>query len=128
MAQHGGSFENYYYRDQVTHVICSNLTDQKIKLFHKERCASQSAALLQHQNSSSAPRSCAKIHVLQHHRLPTPIIRPEWIVDSLKANKLLPVSAFASQQALSYPSASHMQARKSYSALDLHTCTQSYLG
>ncbi|KAK9805394.1 hypothetical protein WJX73_010812 [Symbiochloris irregularis] len=63
MAQHGGSFENYYYRDQVTHIICSNLTDQKIKHFHKER-------------------------------MPTPIIRPEWIVDSLKADKLLPLREY----------------------------------
>ena len=37
MAQHGGVFENYYHRGTVTHIICSNLTDQKVKLFLKER-------------------------------------------------------------------------------------------
>lgn len=37
MAQHGGVFENYYHRSTVTHIICSNLTDQKVKLFAKER-------------------------------------------------------------------------------------------
>ena len=39
MALHGGRFENYYYRDRVTHIICSNLTDAKIKAYAKERCA-----------------------------------------------------------------------------------------
>lgn len=38
MAQHGGRFEVYYYRDRVTHIICSNLTDAKVKQFHKSRC------------------------------------------------------------------------------------------
>ena len=38
MALHGGCFVNYYSRDTVTHIICSNLTDQKLKLFAKERC------------------------------------------------------------------------------------------
>ena len=40
MALHGGRFENYYYRDRVTHIICSNLTDAKIKAYAKERCVS----------------------------------------------------------------------------------------
>lgn len=39
MALHGGRFENYYARDRVTHIICSNLTDAKIKAYAKERCA-----------------------------------------------------------------------------------------
>lgn len=37
MALHGGRFENYYHRSRVTHIICSNLTDAKIKAFAKER-------------------------------------------------------------------------------------------
>ena len=37
MALHGGRFENYYYRDAVTHFICSNLPDTKLKQLAKER-------------------------------------------------------------------------------------------
>ena len=29
--RHGGRFENYFSRDRVTHIICSNLPDSKIK-------------------------------------------------------------------------------------------------
>jgi hypothetical protein len=39
MALHGGRFVNYYTRDTVTHIICSNLTDAKVKIFERERCA-----------------------------------------------------------------------------------------
>lgn len=37
MALHGGRFVNYYSRDTVTHIICSNLTDAKVKIFERER-------------------------------------------------------------------------------------------
>ena len=37
MMTYGGCFENYYSNAIVTHIICSNLTDQKLKLFAKER-------------------------------------------------------------------------------------------
>lgn len=37
MAEQGGSFENYFSSERVTHIICSNLTDQKLKLYAKER-------------------------------------------------------------------------------------------
>lgn len=45
MALHGGRFENYYHRDRVTHIVCSNLTDAKIKSFAKERCGYRAWAL-----------------------------------------------------------------------------------
>jgi hypothetical protein len=48
----------------VTHIICSNLPDAKVKHLQKERS-------------------------------PTPIVRPEWIVDSLQAGAVLPVRATA---------------------------------
>lgn len=31
MMRHGGHFENYFSRHRVTHIICSNLPDSKIK-------------------------------------------------------------------------------------------------
>lgn len=31
MLKHGGRFENYFSRRRVTHIICSNLPDSKIK-------------------------------------------------------------------------------------------------
>ena len=37
MAAYGGRFEMYYSRQIVTHIICSNLPDSKVKHFHKER-------------------------------------------------------------------------------------------
>ncbi len=37
MSMHGGAFKNYYSRSTVTHIICSNLPDAKVKAFEKER-------------------------------------------------------------------------------------------
>eukprot|EP00803_Ostreobium_quekettii_P007207 evm.model.scf_1084.2 EVM.evm.TU.scf_1084.2 scf_1084:6744-14924(+) len=37
MAIHGGGFENYYSRSRVTHIVCSNLPDTKIKQFRLQR-------------------------------------------------------------------------------------------
>lgn len=45
----------------VTHIVCSNLPDAKVKQLQKERS-------------------------------PTPIVRPEWVVDCIQAGRLLPVS------------------------------------
>lgn len=38
MAANGGIFEVYYSRQRVTHIICSNLPNAKIKALEKERC------------------------------------------------------------------------------------------
>jgi len=59
MAENGGRFENYYSRE-VTHIVCCNLPDSKVKHF-------------------------------AHERSPPPTVRPEWVVDSLAAGRLLPV-------------------------------------
>lgn len=59
MAENGGRFENYYSR-AVTHIVCCNLPDSKVK--HHA-----------------------------HERNPPPTVRPEWVVDSLAAGRLLPV-------------------------------------
>ena len=37
MQEHGGRYENYYARPAVTHIIASNLTDAKIKIYQRER-------------------------------------------------------------------------------------------
>ncbi|KAJ3678135.1 hypothetical protein LUZ60_001938 [Juncus effusus] len=58
MMKHGGRFVNYFSRHTVSHIICSNLPDSKIKNFR------------------------AFSHGL-------PVVKPEWIVDSLGANTLL---------------------------------------
>jgi DNA repair protein REV1 len=44
MALHGGRFENYYSRSTVSHIICSNLTDAKVKHFQRERCPTSCVA------------------------------------------------------------------------------------
>uniref|UniRef100_A0A383W0I0 DNA polymerase kappa n=1 Tax=Tetradesmus obliquus TaxID=3088 RepID=A0A383W0I0_TETOB len=66
MALHGGRFETYYYRNRVTHIICNNLPDTKLKQ-------------------------------LAHARDPVPIVKPEWIVASLRAGQLLPTKDFLLQ-------------------------------
>lgn len=72
MALHGGRFVNYYSRDTVTHIICSNLTDAKVKIFERERN-------------------------------PKPVVRPEWIVDSMKAHRLLPHEGYVLQRLRAQP-------------------------
>lgn len=37
MAQHGGRFSNYYSRSSITHIICENLPDAKVKQYERER-------------------------------------------------------------------------------------------
>lgn len=37
MAVHGGGFENYYYRDRVTHIVCNSVPDAKLKQLASER-------------------------------------------------------------------------------------------
>jgi hypothetical protein len=60
MALHGGRYEMYYHRATVTHIICSNLPNAKVKAYEAERN-------------------------------PTPVVRPEWVVECIKAGCLLPV-------------------------------------
>lgn len=69
MAENGGRFENYYSRE-VTHIVCCNLPDSKVKHF-------------------------------AHERSPPPTVRPEWVVDSLAAGRLLPVRRAAALWPLS---------------------------
>ena len=57
--EHGGAFEQYYHRDRVTHFICTHVASAKLENFIK--------------------RSHGKIKVM----------KPEWIIDSIKAGKLL---------------------------------------
>ncbi|KAL6209867.1 hypothetical protein ACLB2K_020806 [Fragaria x ananassa] len=58
MLNYGGRYENYFSRRRVTHIICSNLPDSKIK-----NLRSFSGGL--------------------------PVVKPNWVVDSVAANKLL---------------------------------------
>lgn len=39
MAAHGGRFANYYSKDTVTHIVCDNLPDTKLKQMLKSRSA-----------------------------------------------------------------------------------------
>ena len=65
MLSNGGGFANYYSRDAVTHVVCANLTDAKLAQLKRAD---------------------------RHH---PPVVRPEWVTQSLAAGKLLPCAAFA---------------------------------
>lgn len=93
MAQHGGNFEIYYHRGRVTHIICSNLTDAKVKIFQRERYALRrppECAVFRWNTLVQSRMPCLSLYWL--YRDPTPVVRPEWVVDSLKAGVLLPVS------------------------------------
>lgn len=125
MLLHGGRFEAYLYRQHVTHIICSNLPDTKLKQMARERCVWCAAAghrvvgvcsawgqvqpwpeggqVLAREPSAPGPCCCndGRAHA-QHplapaptHRDPLPVVRPEWIVASLQAGRVLPVSAAA---------------------------------
>jgi DNA repair protein REV1 len=63
MQMYGGMFQNYYSRRSVTHIVCSQLPDAKVKAMAKER---------------DRP----------------PVVRPEWITESIRAKKLLPIGDF----------------------------------
>ncbi|XP_042384403.1 DNA repair protein REV1-like isoform X2 [Zingiber officinale] len=58
MLRHGGRFENYFSRDTVTHIICSNLPNSKMR----------------------------NLRAFSHG---LPVVRPEWVLHSLAANRLL---------------------------------------
>lgn len=58
MLKYGGRFENYFSRHRVTHIICSNLPDSKIKNLRSFSCG-------------------------------LPVVKPNWVLDSVAANKLL---------------------------------------
>ncbi len=46
MALHGGGFQLYPTRSNITHVICSNLPDAKVKQYERERWAGAWSLLL----------------------------------------------------------------------------------
>ncbi|WOL04976.1 DNA repair protein REV1 isoform X3 [Canna indica] len=58
MLKHGGRFENYFSRHTVTHIICGNLPDSKMR----------------------------NLRAFSHG---LPVVRPEWVLDCLAANRLL---------------------------------------
>lgn len=63
MKMYGGSFQNYYSRSSVTHIVCSHLPDAKVKQMEKEK---------------DRP----------------PVVKPEWITESIRAGKLLSIGEY----------------------------------
>ena len=70
MLSNGGRFQNYYSRATVTHIVCAHLTMQKLEALAKAD---------------------------RHH---PPVVRPEWVVDSLRQGKLMPCARYALQGTL----------------------------
>ncbi|CAL9198055.1 DNA repair protein REV1-like isoform X1 [Musa acuminata AAA Group] len=58
MLKHGGRFENYFSKHTVTHIICGNLPDSKMR----------------------------NLRAFSHG---LPVVRPQWVLDCLAANRLL---------------------------------------
>ena len=105
MALHGGCFETYFSRDRVTHLVCSNLPDTKLKqLAANPRWAGgRPAGGVLGGLGAAGSRLCLQttLHALRvippppntQRRKPVAIVRPEWVVASLRAGHLLPVSS-----------------------------------
>ena len=60
MAGNGGTFEVYYFKHRVTHIICSNLPNAKIKALEKERYA-----VLHCWSIGQREGSCCKLSMIQ---------------------------------------------------------------
>lgn len=87
MLKHGGRFENYFSRHTVTHIICSNLPDSKIKNLRFAFLLTTytihfytSICLCISETSSFYCRSFSG---------ELPVVKPTWILDSVASNKLL---------------------------------------
>ncbi|KAI3695596.1 hypothetical protein L1987_78594 [Smallanthus sonchifolius] len=65
MLKHGGRFENYFSRQRVTHIICSNLPNSK-----------HMAVIIGNKCYRSFSRGL-------------PVVKPTWVLDSVAADKLL---------------------------------------
>ncbi|PSC71461.1 DNA repair REV1 [Micractinium conductrix] len=79
MAVHGGRFHNYYETKKVTHIVCANLPDFKVKEYERAR-------------------------------QPCPVVRPEWIVDSIAAGQRLPIQAYTLWQLRDAPGQQKLKA------------------
>jgi hypothetical protein len=87
VVQHGGKFCHYYMPNQVTHVIASNLSASKSRDL-------QYASPFTSSSSSSTSSACyVYTHascLISHNCRNSPVVRPEWITDSIKIGALLP--------------------------------------
>lgn len=87
MLKYGGRFENYFSRHRVTHIICTNLPDSKVKNLRfvfmsltKLRFESYSWVLLKF--------NCCMVHC-RAFSAGLPVVKPTWILDSVASNRLL---------------------------------------
>ena len=118
MAKYGGFFVNYMNKD-VTHIICANLPDSKIKLTErvKERSVHAcSAYILTGSYSTQCVCSCHRsgphptksmcnappaacipdmTSGIARCRDPKPVLLPEWITDSVRAGRRLPIEQYS---------------------------------
>lgn len=108
MLLHGGRYENYCYRGHVTHIICTNLPDTKLKQMAHERWVScKHSCALESLPGWCKPDlwppselRCSVTVALMLCRDPIPTVWPEWVVESLAAGRLLPVGLGANARRL----------------------------
>lgn len=87
MLKHGGRFENYFSKHTVTHIICGNLPDSKMRNL---RC--EQVFLV---NFASSVLICSLLSIvfglfwLRAFSHGLPVVRPQWVLDCLAANRLL---------------------------------------
>lgn len=94
MALHGGRFENYYSRSTgVPRRRCVWLMEERVQPSKPSPLMPPRPLLpchaVTHMICSNLPD--AKVKQLQKARDPIPIVRPEWVVDSIQCGRLLPV-------------------------------------
>lgn len=84
MALHGGSFQMYYSRSTVTHIICNNLPDAKVKQYERERYVARVA--------SSLPALHCSVRVQAEHRVFLLLVLPpsrECLTPQLGSHEIL---------------------------------------
>lgn len=90
MLKYGGRFENYFSRHRVTHIICSNLPDSKVKNLRFDFMP-----LFKFGDLSPTHRTFASLKfnywMVQYRAFSAglPVVKPTWILDSVAANRLL---------------------------------------
>lgn len=91
MLKHGGHFENYFSRRRVTHIICSNLPDSKVKNLRSAVKQSSISFLFCISAENSSCNFFLRFVWIWYRSFSRglPVVKPTWVLDSVAANKLL---------------------------------------
>lgn len=90
MLKHGGRFENYFSRKRVTHIICSNLPNSKLKnLRSKLSSLTLFCSILGLKKIKIQMVVIIGDNCYRSFSRGLPVVKPTWVLDCLAADKLL---------------------------------------